>query len=154
MEMPQLTDAHRQLEQFVGRWAGEEKIYPSPFDPQGGTVLARVENRLALNGFAVVQDYEQEKNGQIVFRGHGVFRWEAMQQCYEMHWFDSMGFAPSVFRGNWAGEVLTVTNQSPQGHSRATFDFGPKGRYKFLMEVSQDGKQWFPFMEGQYALKS
>lgn len=154
MEMPQLTDAHRKLEKFVGRWAGEEKIYPSPFDPQGGTVLARVENRLALNGFAVVQDYEQEKNGQIVFRGHGVFRWEAMQQCYEMHWFDSMGFAPSVFRGNWAGEVLTVINQSPQGHSRATFDFGPKGRYKFLMEVSQDGKQWFPFIEGQYALKS
>lgn len=153
MEMPKLTDAHRRLDKLVGHWIGEEKIYPSPFDPQGGMVTARIENRLALNGFAVVQEYEQEKNGAVVFRGHGVFRWEAMQQCYEMHWFDSLGFPPSVFRGNWTGEVLTVTSQSPQGHNRATFDFGTKGHYKFLMEVSPDGKQWFPFMDGQYSLK-
>jgi len=154
MEMPKPTDAHRRLDKLVGRWAGEEKIHPSPFDPQGGVAMARVENRLALDGFAVVQDYAQEKNGQIVFRGHGVFRWEVMQQCYEMYWFDSMGFPPSVFRGNFAGEVLTVMSQSPQGHNRAVFDFSKKSQYTFRMEVSPDGKQWFPFMEGQYSLKS
>lgn len=154
MEMPKLTAAHRQLERLIGRWAGEEKIHPSPFDAQGGKAIACLENRLALDGFAVVQDYEQEKNGAVVFRGHGVFRWEAMQQCYEMHWFDSMGLAPTVFRGNFTGEVLKLTSQSPQGYSRATFDFGTKGHYEFLMEVSPDGQQWFPFMEGRYLLNN
>lgn len=153
MEMPKLTDAHRKLEKLVGRWSGEERIHPSPFDPKGGTAIARVENRLALDGFAVVQDYDQERNGKVTFRGHSVLRWDTSQQCYEMYWFDSMGMAPSVFRGNFDGEVLTVAAKDPQGHSRAVFDFGKKGHYTFRMEVSQDGQQWFPFMEGQYGLE-
>jgi len=85
MEMPQPTAAHHRLEKLVGRWSGEERIHPSPFDPAGGIAVARAENRLALDGFAVVQDYEQERNGKISFRGHGVLRWEAHQQCYEMY---------------------------------------------------------------------
>ena len=154
MEMPKPTDAHRRLDKLAGQWSGEEKIYPSPFDPQGGTAIARLENRLALDGFAVVQDYEQERNGKINFRGHSVFRYDAMQQCYEIHWFDSMGFAPSVFRGNFDGDTLALVSQSPQGHNRAVYDFSKKGQYAFHMEVSPDGKQWFPFMDGQYSLKS
>lgn len=154
MEMPKPTDAHRKLEKLVGRWNGEERIHPSPFDPKGGTASARLDNRLALDGFAVVQDYEQERNGKVNFRGHCVFRWEASQQCYEMHWFDSTGMVPSVFRGNFDGDVLTVTSKNPQGHSRAIFDFSKKGHYTFRMDVSQDGQQWFPFMEGQYSVES
>lgn len=100
MEMPKPADAHRKLERVVGRWTGEEKLFPSPWDPKGGTASSRVENRLALDGFAIVQDYEQERNGKICFRGHGVLRWEAQQQCYEMYWFDSMGMPPNIFRGN------------------------------------------------------
>ena len=154
MEMPKPTAAHRRLDKLVGRWAGEEKIHPSPFDPNGGTAMARLENRPALDGFAVVQDYEQEKNGKSNFRGHGVLRYEATQQCYEMYWFDSMGMAPNVFRGNFDGEVLTLACKDSQGHSRAIFDLSQKGQYKFRMEISPDGSQWFPFMEGQYALKN
>lgn len=154
MEMPKPTEAHRRLEKLVGLWIGEEKIHPSPFDPVGGTALARVENRRALEGFAVVQDYEQERNGMVAFRGHGVIRWDVPQQCYEMYWFDSVGMAPSVFRGGFEGEALTLTSKNEQGHSRAVFDLGVKDKYVFHMEVSPDGKQWFPFMEGHYARKS
>jgi hypothetical protein len=154
MEMPKPVEAHRMLEKLVGRWSGEERVYPSPFDPNGGMAMARLENRLALDGFAVVQDYEQERNGRINFRGHGVLRYEATQQCYEMYWFDSMGMAPNVFRGSFDGEVLTLACKDPQGHSRATFDLSLKGQYKFRMEVSPDGNQWFPFLEGQYARKN
>lgn len=151
MSMPQLSPAHHKLEKFVGQWRGEERIYPSPFDPNGGTAMARIENRLALAGFAVVQDYGQERGNQPTFQGHAVLRYEPAQQCYEMHWFDSMGMPPSVFRGNFEGEVITLTSKGEQGHSRATFDFSVAEQYKFRMEVSPDGKQWFPFMEGQYA---
>ncbi|MEK6677728.1 MAG: DUF1579 family protein, partial [Planctomycetota bacterium] len=63
MNMPQITEAHRKLEKLVGTWLGQEKMSPSPWDPQGGPATGKVQNRLALNGFFIVQDYEQQRNG-------------------------------------------------------------------------------------------
>jgi hypothetical protein len=150
MEMPRPTDAHRRLERIVGRWSGEERLYPSPWDPQGGTALGRIDNRLAMDGFAVVQDYEQERNGVITFSGHCVFRWDDAEQCYILHWFDSTGMPPDVFRGTFEDNVLTATTQGPKGWSRCTFDHRQEGHYSFRMEVSQDGAQWHTFMDGTY----
>jgi hypothetical protein len=150
MEMPKLSDAHRQLERFVGNWTGEEKIAPSPWDPQGGSAIGRVNNRLALDGFVVVQDYEQERNGAVTFRGHGVFSYDPNQDCYLMHWWDSMGMPPNVFKGNFDGQVATLVCEDGPMKSRATFDLGDNN-YSFRMEVSQDGANWMTFMEGTYA---
>jgi hypothetical protein len=150
MDMPKLTDAHRRLDKLVGSWTGEERVSPSPLDPKGGPAVGRALNRLALDGFIVVHDYEQERNGQITFRGHGVFSWDSIGNCYVMHWWDSMGLAPSEFRGDFKGEILTLTNQDAQMHTRATWDFHKPGHYSFRMEVSPDGHQWYPFLEGDY----
>ncbi len=151
MTMPKVTEAHRQLERLVGAWSGEERLYPSPFDPQGGAAVGRVRNRLALDGFAVVQDYEQERDGAIGFRGHGVFRWDADDRSYALHWFDSLGLAPSEFRGGFEGDVLTLVNAGPQGVTRAVFELRGDDSYVYRMQVSPDGSNWFPFMEGTYA---
>jgi len=151
MLMPKTTEAHRRLEKLVGDWVGEETVHPSPFDPKGGPAVGRVSNRLALEGFAVVQDYEQERNGAITFRGHGVFRFDAAEAVYTLHWFDSMGMAPNLFRGSFENEVLSLTCREAEGHSRGIFDFREPGHYSFQMEVSPDGKQWFPSLEGRYA---
>lgn len=154
MEMPKTAAAHRKLERVVGRWIGEEKLFPSPWDPKGGMAVSCVENRLALDGFAVVQDYEQERDGKINFRGHGVLRWEAQQQCYEMYWFDSMGMSPNLFRGTFEDNVLTMTNKQAQGYTRAVWDFRQADQYQYRMEVSPDGNQWQTFIEGHYNLAS
>ncbi|MGH7149545.1 MAG: DUF1579 family protein [Planctomycetota bacterium] len=148
--MPKPTEAHRKLERLVGNGVGEEKMHPSPFDPKGGTATGRLSNRLALDGFAVVQDYEQERNGAIAFRGHGVFRYDAAEGAYSLHWYDSMGMAPNVFRGSFEGEVPTLACRAPQKTYRAVFEFQGTGGYSFRMEVSPDGKAWFPSMEGRY----
>ena len=153
MEMPRPTDAHRKLERLVGRWSGEERIFPSPWDPKGGQAIGRVDNRIALDGFIVVQDYEEERNGSINFRGHGIFCWDATQHCYVLYWFDSMGMPPNVFKGNFEDNILTLTSKEPNGLSRAVFDFSKEGEYKFLMEVSEDGTPWHPSIEGHYTLE-
>lgn len=150
MDMPRPTDAHRRLERLVGSWQGEERLFPSPWDPQGGPAVGRVENRLALDGFAVVQDYEQERHGAVTFRGHGIFRWDAGRSLYIFHWFDSMGQAPSEFHGAFDGDVLTLVSPMPQGHSRAVFDLSHEGRYHYRMDISPDAEHWHPFMEGDY----
>lgn len=56
MVMPQPRAEHARLEMLVGDWVGREHIHPSPYDPQGGTAIGRVRNRMGLAGFAVIQD--------------------------------------------------------------------------------------------------
>jgi hypothetical protein len=150
MEMPQVSPEHQALSILVGNWLGQEHIHPSPFDPVGGPATGRVHNRAALDGFAVIQDYEQERRGVVNFRGHGVFRWDAGEQCYKLHWFDSFGLPPVEYRGLLKDRVLILTAPQGEGLGRATFDFSLEGRYQYRMEVSSDGVQWFIFTDGEY----
>ena len=150
MDMPKVTDAHRMLERLAGRWSGQEKLSPSPWDPAGGMAIARINNRIALGGFAVIQDYEQERNGEVSFHGHGVFQYDANQKNYVLHWFDSMGMGANEFRGDCKDNVYTFMSKSPQGENRVTFDFRQNGKYTFKLEASMDGKQWMTFMDGTY----
>jgi hypothetical protein len=122
--------------------------------PEGGKVTGWVDNQLALDGFAVIQDYQQRRGDAVIFRGHGVFGWDAAAQEHTLHWFDSMGLAPSVFRGRFDGEILTLTAQQDQGYTRATWDFTPTRSYHYRMEVSSDGDQWRPFITAEYRVAS
>lgn len=153
MDMPRPTPEHERLHPLAGDWSGKEQMHPTPWDPHGGEAEGRVRNRLALDGFAVVQDYEQRRGGRTSFTGHCVMSWDASAQRYFMHWWDSLGSPVNVFSGAIVGERLVLACQGPTGHSRATFDLAraAQGRYSFLMEVSPDGGKWFPFMEGDYA---
>jgi hypothetical protein len=150
MQMPQATDAHRRMQVLAGTWVGEERIHPSPVDPAGGTARARVRNVTSLDGFAVVQDYEQERGGRVNFRGHGVFRFDAGRAQYVLHWFDSFGQPPAEFWGTFDGDVLTLTSRGPLGHVRARWDVAEPGRYAYQMDVSPDGAQCMRFIDGTY----
>jgi hypothetical protein len=150
MVMPKPVEAHKRLHRIAGNWVGEEKVHPSPWDPKGGTAIGRVHNRIALDGFVVVQDYEQERSGRVTFRGHGIFTWDEAEQCYALYWFDSMGVPPNIFKGSFENHILTLTTKDAQGHVRTVFDFTQERRYQFRMEVSQNGEQWHTFTEGTY----
>lgn len=152
MEMPKPTAAHQRLHPLAGKWKGEEKMHPSPWDPQGGMAEAKIDNQLVLDGFAIAQNYAQVRGGQVSFTGHCVMTYDANAKEYQMHWWDSMGTPVNVFRGQFEGHRLALHNKNPMGLSRCTLDLekAAAGRYSFKMEVSQDGKQWAPFMEGNY----
>jgi hypothetical protein len=150
MDMPKPGPAHEKLKRLVGEWTGSEHLKPSPWDPVGGDAVGRVNNRLALDGFAVVQDYEQERLGAIGFRGHGVFRWDEAEKQYLLYWFDSTGQSPGIFRGTFDDDILSLESSNVVGHARATFDFGTADAYRYRMEVSPDAEVWYPFMEGTY----
>jgi len=154
MGMPAPVEQHRKLEALTGNWVGEEKMHPSPWDAKGGTALAKIQSRMDLDGFFVIADYVQERGGQVSYRGHGVFGFDPADQGYTMHWFDSMGSpCPAPAKGKWEGNRLAFNQTSPMGHSRYTYTFEAPGRYRFLMEASQDGKTWAPFLEGTYSRK-
>lgn len=149
--MPQPTEPHRKLAALEGTWSGTEKLYPSPWGP-GGSATGRMTSRIAVDGFFLVQDYEEEKDGQVVFRGHGVMGYDAQQKSYGWYWFDSMGSLPaSASRGSWEGDTLTFFSEAPGQRSRYTFRLDGPDRYSFRIEGSRDGTKWAPFMEASYS---
>jgi hypothetical protein len=150
-EMPKPSENHRKLHRFAGNWVGEEKLSPSPWGP-GGPAMGRLTGKIDLDGFFVVSDYIEEKDGKTVFKGHNVFGWDGQSNDVVWYWFDSMGFPPAgPSHGNWDGDTLVLRNSSPQGEGRYTFRFEGKDRYYFSIENSRDGgKSWQKFMEGNY----
>jgi hypothetical protein len=150
MEMPKPTLEHVKLERLAGHWEGEEMMHPSPWDPKGGTAIGRTRSRLALNGFAVISDYEQERNGAIVFTGHGVWSFEPKGSLYTLHWFDCMGTAPEVFVGRFDGDGLAVTHGGPGMHARMTYHWTDPQHMLTRMEMSQDGAIWKTLFDGNY----
>jgi len=149
MEMPRPTDQHRRLETLAGHWTGQETMFPSPWDPKGGTATGRNDMRIALDGFALITDYEQERDGITTFRGHGVMTWDGKNDRYVLYWLDSMGSPLEVFTGNFEGDVLTVGHGGPM-HARLIYDLTRPGILRSSMEMSQDGEAWGKFFTCDY----
>jgi hypothetical protein len=149
-EMPKPTEAHRKLDCFAGHWTGQERMFPSPWDPQGSTAVGRCNNRVAVDGFVIVHDYEQEREGAINFHGHGVFTYGTAEKSYVLYWWDSMGMATNVFKGNFEGNTLRMLCQEAHGISRGTWDFLDASHYRFRMEMSTDGQKWMTLIEADY----
>lgn len=150
LEMPKPTEAHRKLAGLAGNWTGKEILSPSPWDPNGGTATGRCQNRMAADGFVLVHDYEQVRNGTAGFHGHGVFSYDGNEKCYTLHWWDSMGMGINVFKGQLEGKTLQLICKLPQGATRGTWVFADENHYLFLMEVSPDGVKWMKMIEGDY----
>ena len=150
MEMPKPTEAHQKMASLAGCWTGPEHMHPSPWDPTGGAATGRAENRMALDGFALLHDYVQERNGAVSFKGHGVLTFDSREQCYSMHWWDSMGLGANIYKGSFADNTLTMTRREAQGQSRVVWEFPDSRIYRFRMEFSPDGNQWKPLMDGEY----
>ena len=142
MGMPTPSAGHQKLELLAGRWEGDERMYPSQWDPKGGVARGTTNSRIALGGFALISDYEQERDGVITFSGHGVYTYDPESELYSLFWFDSMGSPPEVFVGQFTGDVLTLSHSGPPMHVRLTWDLTQSGKLASKMEMSDDGVSW------------
>jgi hypothetical protein len=150
MEMPEPTPAHQKLAAFAGSWVGEEILHPSPWAPEKRTAVGRFENRIGVDGMYLITDYEEERDGKVVFRGHGVYGWDTRRERFTMFWFDSMGFSPHETLGTWEGETLAFTQRGDHGHARYVYEVKDADTYRFSIENSRDGETWTLVMEGIY----
>ena len=154
-KMPKPSKFHKKLETLIGDWSGDEIMHPSPWDPKGGKSKGRYKNYAIAGGFGVAQEYEQKAGGKVQFSGHGVFGYDSHENCYLWHWSDSMGGVPATAtKGQWTGNKIVWENQSPMGHARYTHTFLRGGKVAFSIEISQDGENWSPMMEGIYTKKA
>jgi len=150
MELPRPGPAHARLRRFIGDWSGPEQLAPSPWGP-GGTATGHFHCREALGGMALLQEYREEKDGQVVFEGHGVMLVEPGSDNVLWWWFDSLGFPPDAAVGRWDGDTLHFEKHSPRGSARYHYAFEGNDRYRFVIENRiGDAADFSEFMRGDY----
>jgi hypothetical protein len=151
MEMPKVGSEMKALtELFAGTWRGDETLHPSEWDPTGGPAHGVWTVRPAADGFILLVDYDESRDGAVVYRGHGVHGWDTFTGGFHAYWFDNIGSMPKhAVRATLEGDVYSYTEVGPTGHSRFTYDLR-NGGFSFRIDRSPDGKTWAPMHEGTY----
>ncbi len=152
MELPNVSSEQKQLNKlFAGTWRGEEKIFPSKLEPDGGTAIGTWSVTPSLDGFVLLVDYSEERGGEVRYRGHGVHTWDARERCFFAFWFDNVGMAQKAgSRATLDGNRYTYEWSGESGRARMTYVWD-KQFFTFTIERSPDGKTWSPMHEGRYS---
>lgn len=142
MDDTRLATQYEKFGLFEGTWEGEEHLAPSPW-AEAGRARGRATYRLSVAGTVAVQDYVQERDGQTVFEGHGVFTVDPSDGSVLWYLFDSFGFPPlEPARRVWEGDTLLLSKRTPRGETRHSFRF-EDDRYHYRIENRLAGDENF-----------
>jgi hypothetical protein len=136
---------------LLGQWHGIETIAPSPWG-EGGEAQSSCSYALALDGKAVLHDYQAQRDGKPWLGAHAVFCVDASGQAWSLFWFDSLGFVPSQPGiGAPHDDGFEFVRSSPRGRTRHSYRLLDADRYRMTLESSfDDGVSWVPVMHGTY----
>ena len=150
LSAPKPQEEHKRLAVFAGEWTGEEMVYPSRWNA-GGPATSRVSSRIDLNGFYLVQDTRQMRDGKETFATHGVFTYDREDRLYKLFWFDSLGYyPPSPASGNWQGKSLVLVRGSLRGNARQVDEVIDDNSYSMKIQYSPDAEGWADVLTGVY----
>ncbi|MDA9508377.1 hypothetical protein XI09_27800 [Bradyrhizobium sp. CCBAU 11386] len=141
---------HARLAAFVGEWDGEEVVFPSRWTA-GGPATSHVVARMDLNGFYLIQDAIQMRDGKQVFATHGIFTFDRDDRTYKLFWYDSLGYTPpSPASGGWVGKTLTLVRGSLRGNARHVYEIIDDNSYSLKIQFSPDAEGWADVLTGVY----
>ena len=150
LDAPSPLEEHRKLSVFAGEWDGEETVFPSRWTP-GGAARSRVVARVALNGFYLIQDTQQMRDGKESFASHGVFTYDREDRTYKLFWHDSLGYyPPSPASGGWAAKSLILVRGSLRGNARHVYEVVDDNTYNMKIQFSPDAEGWNDVLTGVY----
>lgn len=141
---------HARLAAFAGEWDGEEVVFPSRWTA-GGPATSRTVARMDLNGFYLIQDSVQMRDGKQVFATHGIFTYDRDDRTYKLLWYDSLGYTPpSPASGGWVGKTLTLVRGSLRGNARHVYEIIDDNSYSLKIQFSPDAEGWADVLTGVY----
>jgi hypothetical protein len=147
---PTPLEEHRKLAAFAGEWNGEEMVYPSRW-LSGGPATSHVSARIDLNGFYLIQDTVQKRDGKDSFATHGVFTYDREDRLYKLFWHDSLGYyPPSPASGGWSGKSLILVRGSLRGNARHIYEVIDADNYSLKIQFSPDAEGWADVLTGTY----
>ena len=141
---------HARLAAFAGEWDGEEVVFPSRWTA-GGPATSRTVARMDLNGFYLIQDSVQMRDGKQLFATHGLFTYDRDDRTYKLFWYDSLGYTPpSPASGGWVGQTLTLVRGSLRGNARHVYEIIDDDSYSLKIQFSPDAEGWADVLTGVY----
>jgi len=141
---------HARLAAFAGEWDGEEMVFPSRWTA-GGPATSRTVARMDLNGFYLIQDSVQMRDGKQIFATHGIFSYDRDDRTYKLFWYDSLGYTPpSPASGGWVGKTLTLVRGSLRGNARHVYEIIDDNSYSLKIQFSPDAEGWADVLTGVY----
>ncbi|QAU44305.1 DUF1579 family protein [Bradyrhizobium guangzhouense] len=141
---------HARLAAFAGEWNGEEMVFPSRWTA-GGPATSRTVARMDLNGFYLIQDSVQMRDGKQAFATHGLFTYDRDDRTYKLFWYDSLGYTPpSPASGGWVGNTLTLVRGSLRGNARHVYEIIDDVSYSLKIQFSPDAEGWTDVLTGVY----
>ncbi|MGY4431949.1 hypothetical protein ACVWWO_004426 [Bradyrhizobium sp. F1.13.1] len=141
---------HARLAAFAGEWNGEEVVFPSRWT-EGGTAASHVVAHMDLNGFYLIQDSVQTRDGKQSFATHGIFTFDREDRTYKLFWYDSLGYTPpSPASGGWVGKTLTLVRGSLRGNARHVYEIIDDDSYSLKIQFSPDAEGWADVLTGVY----
>lgn len=141
---------HARLAAFAGEWDGEEVVFPSRWTA-GGPATSRTVARMDLNGFYLIQDAVQIRDGKQSFATHGIFTYDRDDRTYKLFWYDSLGYTPpSPASGGWVGNTLTLVRGSLRGNARHVYEIIDDNSYSLKIQFSPDAEGWADVLTGVY----
>ncbi|OAF00853.1 hypothetical protein AYJ54_30410 [Bradyrhizobium centrolobii] len=141
---------HARLAAFAGEWNGEEMVFPSRWTA-GGPATSRTVARMDLNGFYLIQDSVQMRDGKEIFATHGIFTYDRDDRTYKLFWYDSLGYTPpSPASGGWVGKTLTLVRGSLRGNARHVYEIIDDNSYSLKIQFSPDAEGWADVLTGVY----
>jgi hypothetical protein len=147
---PTALEEHRKLAVFAGEWSGEEMVYPSRWT-EGGPATAHIKARIDLNGFYLIQDAVQMRDGKESFATHGVFTYDREDRHYKLFWHDSLGYySPAPASGGWSGKSLILVRGSLRGNARHVYEVVDDNNYTMKIQFSPDAEGWADVLTGVY----
>ena len=104
-----------------------------------------------LNGFYLVQDSVQMRDGKQAFASHGIFTYDRDDRTYKLFWYDSLGYTPpSPASGGWVGKTLTLVRGSLRGNARHVYEIIDDDSYSLKIQFSPDAEGWADVVTGVY----
>ncbi|HEU4671217.1 MAG TPA: DUF1579 domain-containing protein [Dyella sp.] len=135
---------------MAGRWEGEERICATRWGP-AGQAHGLIDARFDWDARVLLQDYRQQRDGQVALQAHAVFVAEPEGRVL-LYWFDSYGFVPQEpAAGAWQDGSLVIVRRSPRGQTQHRYT--PLDAQRFRLELASSfdaGASWEPVMAADY----
>src|SRR3982074_3020260 len=117
----------------------------------GPRAARRVVARIDLNGFYLIQDAVQTRDGKESFATHGVFTYDREDRLYKLFWHDSLGYyPPSPASGGWSGKTLILVRGSLRGSARHVYEVIDDNSYTMKIQFSPDAEGWADVLTRTY----
>lgn len=148
MNMPKPGPEQKKLDYFTGNWTCDSDLKPGPMGP-GGKMTMTDDTKWMDGGFFVVI-HSQYKSPMGNGSGLAFLGYDSDEKKYTYNEFNSDGEAV-VSKGTADGDSWTWIGdmKQPAGKGRFTEKILSPASYLFKFEMSSDGANWTPVMDGK-----